>query len=555
MSDARSPAVIVRERRVAIGALALMMGVFVSTASLDHGYNWDEWKQTETVRDTVREVEFDQSRLAWSGVAFMPSVLVAVLHMLPELPGIVVEMRQRPDMPFTANRYPSLSAWQVDIYRRTGGERFKAEARLIHVLLTVPALLWVFLTVLRVFPRRYLEASAAAGFLGLSWEVAQRARCTEVDAPMMQFAALTILLISVALTARSRAGGLVSAIGLGASLAAVMGCKVSGVYMAPVALIAVLRIPLWRGWRDRLVLLGAFGLALVAVYAMVSPDTYTGPIRTVHSAFYTMRDYASVNREHPYFVEAPFEHLGRVFVWLSCVQPSPVVPLAVPLSLVTAVGLVAVVRRRRAFALIVGLYPAALLLTMMNAPILQLRNYLQLIPILAIAFATGIIAIRHHLRRPPLELAVGLAIGAILLFNAAFLFRADWSVRHTTRDSLAAEIEEELATTDHDLWVSPRVHQSFEEALEARFDCQPGRPPSEMREPQVLFYYMDHHPRKWKSFRLGLSARIFAPLDQNYEWYVTWKGKLEHHRVHLMSIESAELMEVPFTRYYGCRRR
>jgi len=548
--------VLKRERNVAIGALILMMGVFVSTASLDHGYNWDEWKQTETVRATVRQVEFDQSRLAWSGIAFMPSVLVAAIHMIPELPGIVVEMRQRPDMPFTAERYPTLNAWQVDIYRRTGGESFKAEARLVHVLLTVPALLWVFLTVMRVFPRRYLEASAAAGFVGLSWEIAQRARCTEVDAPMMQFAALAILIVSIALTVRSRSAGLVSAIGLGAALALVMGCKVSGVYMAPVAFIAVLRIPLWRGWRDRLVLLAAFSFALVAVYAMVSPDTYTGPVRTVHSAFYTMRDYASVNREHPYFVEAPFEHLGRVFVWLTCVQPSPSVPLAVALSVVTAIGIGSVFLRRRAFTLIVGLYPAALLLTMMNAPILQLRNYLQLIPLLALAFAAGIIAIRHHLRRrPPLELAVGVAIGAILVFNAAFLFRADWSVRHTTRDSLELEVSEEIGSTDHDLWVSHRIRRSYAEALDARFDCATRRAPSEMRDPRVLFYYMDHHPRKWKSFRLGLSERTFAPLDQNYEWYVTWKGKLEHHRVHLMNLENAELMEVPFTHYYGCRVR
>lgn len=557
MRDPRSPIQVRREKRIAVGALVLVMATFVTTASLDNGYNWDEWKQTETTLATVRQVEFDQTRFVWSGIAFLPGVVVAAIHMAPELPRILVEMKRHPDMPFDAGRYPSLSAWQTEMYRRLGGERVKAEVRFVHVLLTVPALLWVFLTMLRVFPRRYLAATAAAAFLGTSWEVAQRARCTEVDAPMMQFVALSIFAISVALTVRSRQGGLLSAIALGATVALVMGCKVSGVYMAPVALVALFRVPMWKGARDRLLLLAAFGGALVAVYAAVSPDTYSGPLHTVHNAFFTMRDYNSVTGGHPYFVETPWEHLGRVFVWLTCVLPSTNVPGALGLTVVTAIGMFALAKCRPAFAAILAIYPATMLLTMANMPILQLRNYLLFVPFLAVAFGAGVIWLRARVpRRAPIEIALATLVGGVLLYNAGFLFYADYSVRHTTRDSLMAEIREYVAGAEHDLWVSSRLRQNLGASLDEHFECERRGEDDELGEDaRVLLYYTDHHPRHWLAFRLGFVEHTFAPLDANYEWYVTWKGKLEQHRVALLGRESADAMEVPYARYFGCRRR
>jgi len=557
VKELRTPIQVRREKRIAIGALVLLMATFVTTASLDNGYNWDEWKQIETTRASVRQVEFDQTKLVWSGIAFWPGVIVAGLHMVPELPNIIREMKAQPAMPFDAGRYPTLRAWQTNMYRQIGAERFKAEVRLVHVLLTAPALLWVFLTLLRLFPRRYLEAVAGSALLGTSWEVAQRARCTEVDAPMMQFVALAVLMISVALTVRSRQGGLLAALGLGAVAAAVVGCKISGVYMASVTVVALFRIPMWSGVKDRLVLLLAFTGALIAVYAAVSPETYVGPIRNVHNAFNSMGLYNSVAPPHPYYVEPPFEHMGRVFVWLGCVLPSSNVALAVVLSLVAGVGIYSLAKGRRAFAAIVAIYPATMLATLVNMPILQLRNYLLFAPILAVAFGAGVIWLRVRARRhPPAETVLAAVVVAILLFNVGFLFYADHSVRHTTRDSLMEEVREYIAATDHDLWVSPRLSRNLGNSLDEHFVCEPRAEDDPLADDaRVLLYYTDHHPRNWLSFRLGFVERIFAPLDANYEWYVTWKGKLEQHRMALLGRESAEEMNVPYTRYIGCRRR
>ena len=67
-------------------------------------------------------------------------------------------------------------------------------------------------------------------------------------------------------------------------------------------------------------------------------------------------------------------------------------------------------------------------------------------------------------------------------------------------------------------------------------------------------YYNDHHPFRWRAMRVGYVERTFAPMDANFDWYALWKGRLEHHRIVLMSPENAEGMGVPMRGFLSCRR-
>ena len=46
-----------QQRHASFVIVGLVMSIFIGTASVDHGYNWDEWALLEATRASVREVE------------------------------------------------------------------------------------------------------------------------------------------------------------------------------------------------------------------------------------------------------------------------------------------------------------------------------------------------------------------------------------------------------------------------------------------------------------------------------------------------------------------
>ncbi|MCA9607415.1 MAG: glycosyltransferase family 39 protein [Myxococcales bacterium] len=545
-----------RQRHASFVVVGLVMSLFVGTASIDHGYNWDEWALIEATRASVREVEVVQPRHIYNGFYLSCALAVVAAHGLDDLPAALVEIKQMPALPFEPARYRAIQIWQTDMYRLLGSEQFKLEVRSLFLVLTSLSILWVFLTVLRLFPNRYLEAAAAAALMGLSWEIAVRARCTEVDAPQMMLVALHVYLTVVTLTASTKNRTLLAGMGVGLATGLVIGCKMTGIYLIIPSMILAIVVPTHRGRGERGLLVLAMLAALGGAVAFFAPETFSDPIRVLHQAFNTAEGYRSVQPGYPFYVEPPHEHFYRIQLWTWLVAPSPFVPIAAALSCVSLVGFVRLVRRRKRFSLLAVIYPLAVVATMSTLPLLQQRNFLQLFPYVCIAFGAGLEALQ--LRFPDRRVRHGLvaAVGAAMLVNAGWLVHAQRSVRDTTRDTILDDVRDYIAATDHDFFTSRRLHASLAETFDEGFECTPPRPEeADLHDPRVLIYYTDHVPRQWLSVRMGFVERTFAPLDQNYDWYATWKGHLEHHRVVAVSMESAEEMHVDLRRLLRCRRR
>ena len=106
--------------------------------------------------------------------------------------------------------------------------------------------------------------------------------------------------------------------------------------------------------------------------------------------------------------------------------------------------------------------------------------------------------------------------------------------------------------------MSNRLERALEGFLAERYACErgalaPDAPP--LHDPRAVFYYTDHDPWLWRGYRMGYVERTFAPLHANSDWYVVWKGNLEHNRVVLMDPQNAEAMGVDRGRMSVCRRR
>ena len=553
MSEATS---LRRQRNASLVAVGMVTAIFVGTASVDHGYNWDEWAIVEAARESVRQVEIVQPNHGYNGFYFLCGTLVVFAHGLDDLPAALREIQQMPSMPFDPARYRAIHRWQIEMYRLLGGEGFKLEVRRVFLGLSALAIPLVFLTVLRLFPRRYLEAAGAAALMGLSWEIAVRARCTEVDAPQMMLVTLHVYSTSVALTATTRARALLAMMGVGVATGLVVGCKMTGVFLVVPSVLLAWSVPTHRGAGERALLVLGMLAALGGAVAFFAPETYSDPLRVLHHGFNTAEGYRSVMPGYPFYVEPPHEHFYRIQLWTFLVAPSPLVPVAAALSAIALAGFVRLWRRRRRFTLLTAIYPLAVVATMSALPLLQQRNFLQLFPYVCVAFGAGLVAIR--VRWPSARVAQGLLalVGAAMLFNAGWLFHAQRSVRDTTRDTILEDVRAYVRGSERDLYVSRRLHGALRETFDESFECAWTRtqePP--LRDPRLVMYYTDHIPRHWLSVRMGFVERTFAPLDQNYDWYATWKGHLEHHRVVALSMESAQEMNVQLQAMLRCRRR
>ncbi|MEM9073405.1 MAG: hypothetical protein AAGE52_33175 [Myxococcota bacterium] len=546
---------IARRRKAAWAALGLLAINFIATASLDHGYNWDEWYHLEGTRQTVDQLQLHPRGHIYNGAYFLPGYVVLAAHLVDDLPAILGEMAKSPGVEFDLSRYPTLAEWRTDMLRLLSTERYKQEVRFVFVLMTVPALLWVFLTVLALFPHRYWEALGAAALVGLSWEISRRSRCIEVDAPQMQFVAFELFMIASAFSAKLRSRALWNVVGIGFAAGLIVACKASGVYALILGGAAVFAVPLFRGVRDRALLLTVLTLGFVVAVFLASPFTAVDPIRAVWQQMATWADYQSIRDTHPFFVNAPWEHLGKVLLWLFLVVTAPRFYVAAVFALVCVLGMGVLARYRPRFAIIAALYPLATLSTMTALILLQIRNYTQFFPFLAISFGAGLVYLGRRFADRPIALRGLIAvIGAAFAFNAGWLALADQSVRTTTRDSILADVRAHVSGIDHDLRVSPRLHRALEATFDEHFECTArSRPGDDLREPRVLMYYTDHHPFHWTAMSPGYVERTFAPMDANFDWYSLWKGRLEHHRVVLMSLANADEMGVPMHSFFDCK--
>src|SRR5450432_299542 len=171
--------------------LPFLIAVHTGTIGLDFGNHWDERLQCRLVARTVK------SGVLVPGVYNYPMIpyWLTVAALGPRLFGPLFEAK---DLMADLNDVKTLDLDTDELQKFVLQDQgYFLRVRLIFLVISSLASIWIYLLVL-VWRRHAGEAFLAAAFLAFSWEASYHARWIAPDQVMTSFAALTMLLVTLA---------------------------------------------------------------------------------------------------------------------------------------------------------------------------------------------------------------------------------------------------------------------------------------------------------------------------------------------------------------------
>lgn len=484
---------------LALLGLAATLAVLVGTGvrGIDFGEHWDEARFLDAIGRSV------QSGTLLPGEYHYPSMSywLGLVPIAGEWASLQAQLR---------GAAPPSGPQALD--------RYRMRTRSLFLCVSAAAVLWVFLLVWR-WRRRPWEALLAAAFLGTSWEVAYHLRWIAPDGILMQLVALTALLC-IAAGGGERPGRWLALAALAAGLAC--GTKYPGGAALLLVLIAAwfvrhrLAEPLPRCVL-RILLLFA------AAYLISTPGTLLQPGRFIEDVRFEMAHYQGGHPGHG--IEAGLPHLRAMGVYLAAVQPSPYPPIAIGIFALAVLGALAVLRRSRALAALLVLFPILYLVFLSFQRVMIVRNLLLVAPFVAILAARGAGAIAAMLSRRAWRMAWGLVLLAVVSVQAWSLHAAAESIADRGPSRTFSEVEA-LVESQPPHWfaASAGVRAALEEhdlslpVLEA-----PGTWPFGA-EVLILPAEGPDAGLRWPATTPDLLLTWFGPRQVNLDYYPSWIG-------------------------------
>jgi hypothetical protein len=535
---------------LALVANALLTGWL----GLDFGAHWDEWYALEGVSNGIKDLSILPREYTYGGMYFNIGFLLLAPHVLRLLPGILQQIAANPTRPLEVDQYPALVSAKTQLLALVQEPGFLLDLRAAYLAIAALTIVWVYWILRRLFPGQALAAVAGAGFIACSWEVAYHSRFVAVDAMLMQFGALTFLLIAEAMFRRDplRIGGWLAA--AGAAAGAGFGCKMTGVFMiVPVLTAAFVHPDLRQDLRGRAAMLLGIVFAFGFSFFLTTPGSLLDPIRFAAAILYEGNSY-NHGPVLPFHVTGPANHLWLMAVWLFAVVPSPAIALALPMSAVTALGFSTLWRRQRPLFWCLAAYALFLVgffLTFTHQ--LLVRNALVFVPLMAVAFGAGVHTLYEWTRGRKAALLVPFGVAAVLLYNIVWLWIAALSIYHSEPLAYAGRLLDYMAARPgQDFRLSPDV--LAEVKTTPRLTCEDSRTPANGGS-RVVFMASEPDWDQWLSNHLGFFDATISSSEINYDYYPTWYGKNFNHRIEVLSADNAGKMHVDFGKFQSCRAR
>jgi hypothetical protein len=406
-------------------------------------------------------------------------------------------------------------------------------ARRLFVVVSGLGIVWVYLTAL-VLRLRVWEATVAAAVLGLSWEFGYHSRWLATDCIVVQFAALTLLLLSCFL----RWGRLAWLYWAAVTTGLAIGTKWPTVPL----LVPVLVCGAWRLHYRRLgaqvtraALLG--GTAFVA-YVVSTPATLLEPFKFVEKIRFIAVYYA--HGHYGYSVVPGWEHLSKVMTYFAFSYFSPYPFVSIPLFLGVLAGGVVWLRANRQEGLLLVGFPLLFLgFFCFKNSAMMVRNYLLVAPFFGLLLARGIGALVGRLPRLWQRAPVLALLASVAVLNAVWLVNAAESIRDASLGRDMRQAIEYLSRSHAGRFrLSPRL------ARYAASHHMPEGQSGKGRVDVVAFLARDEGPDPftWPANDPFQAVRVFGPREVNIDWYPTWGGA---DRVVVMKLAKAERIGVP----------
>jgi Dolichyl-phosphate-mannose-protein mannosyltransferase len=540
---------------MARAGVVLLVGYFLTVGflGLDFGYHWDEAQHVRAVKHCIETLTWLPPTYSYNGVYTLlglPFVLLKAAPLFPRiLHALALEDVNHIEQ-FTSS--PVILELKGVLRAYVESPAYLLRVRGLYLVLSSLAIPWTYLAAATVHPRRPLIALVAAAFVALSWEFGYHARFVAVDAPLTQFLAMELWMFARAWRATLPAAARRWALAATGAAAGALACKSTAVFaVLPLAALVLHRPALPRS--DRLKTGAAMAGVYLAVTFVLTPGLFLEPIRYLSEMarqrlIFGNYDYSSF----PYFTPGPRDHAYRAALWLLLAVPSPFHVVAILLSSLMLIGCVDRLRSDGAVR-VWTVYALLFFVFIAQYHLLMVRQHLVALPFMAILVAAGA-RVLSDLANPWIRrsLAAGLAIGFAL--NAVFCARAAASIRSATPKSVLRDFQRDIARARVPFRLSPDLFEALGSDVEhAR--CVPATWPQTATDFPRTVYFFYNHELFWKGHVNngpdGLSA-FYGPRDANYDWYITFVGKMERERIVGVSSKQANAMELDMAGYRDC---
>ena len=398
--------------------------------------------------------------------------------------------------------------------------------RIVYMMLTSLTLIWVFLTVV-VLGRTNLEALAATAILGTSWELEYHSRWIASDCILVQFSALTMLLLACVL--RSRAGRkwlLPAAIAAGLGF----GTKYTGgLLLIPVMLAAYATRDRSTSAYQFIRLIIKLVVAFATAYLLTTPGTILQPVQFVKdlvSQFILYR--GGLHWGHS--ISPGITHARKIGEYLTLVLFSPYRSIALVFFLLGVVGIFSQLRKEPWATLILVAFPALLFVSLSRQGIMLVRNYLPMAPILAVFSASGLFWLLRILEKPALKMSLGVGIVLALGANAAWLVQTSRTIEQNSADLWVHQAADYIRSQPRvSFFLSEKVRSRLRSIGEADL---PNLVIDANSSTVVLLYATEGFPdwvkwpgdpsKSWPANQPGLFLTWFGTYDCNLDCYPMW---------------------------------
>jgi hypothetical protein len=318
------------------------------------------------------------------------------------------------------------------LYNYARSHQYKLQLRSLLLFFSLLTIVWVYFIVF-IWRNSWTEALLGAAILSSSWEVAYHSRLIIPDPLLMQFAVLTILFIMISVLLQKRATSYLILAALFAGLST--GTKYTGGILLLPILITYVYHQIQNDqtkFYHLIIILFVFS----AAFLISTPGSLIDPIKFTQGILYEIRHYKyglNMNPSIPGFsnykighgpnsVDPGFEHLYLSLSYLFLVAFSKYWPISIMLSILTLFGLYDLIRREKLLGVIFTIVPLFWVGYMGLQRVLFIRNYLTVLPFMAILSARGFTVIKDYFRNKAWKCLLVSIVFSMILINYSWLF-------------------------------------------------------------------------------------------------------------------------------------
>lgn len=512
-------------------ALLTVFSFLVGLGGIDFGSHWDEWYHVDGMRQIVDGTSlFLSSHQSYGGPYFYLGLPVLLVRRYREVGAIFHELVTRSPYGISdLNSFVSVRAFKEAANLTMASKEYLLGVRGVFLAFSCSAIVWAYLAMLRLYPKRYYIAAAVAAFVALSWQLQYHARMLAIDAPTAAVAALALFFFCAAYRARERVPFGLWYVALAAAAGMAFGFKAPAApFIVPVLLLPWFHpLPAERKVKLAIMLAGLFTFAVFVF--LVSPTLFVDPLHFLTMLRSGSADYNDDRAlTHPHYVRTAWEHIGFFVLWMAGYVPSPYRVLAVLSSVVALWGCLRLARKERALMKIWAAFFGLFVLVFMRNHLMIPRQYLMWIPFWALAFGVGLIRL-SAVTSGWARALVPLGVLVLVVANGSWAVGAMNSIRHPDPDAYLAAARDDLLRDARPVLISGRVYGKLGASLSKTYQCT-----ASPRVPQakMLVSYVDEHAAFME--RYPTFERVYSSVDVDYDWYPSWVGKTRDSRIVVM---------------------